>query len=85
MWTTSTRNINKGSINFFSLEKEIAMGRRFAAEIERRVKLLNEPTINEYANRVGQTSFELGCESPFTIMCRRIRRNQCFALRRILL
>ena len=30
------RNINKGSINFISLEKEIAMGRQMAAEIERR-------------------------------------------------
>src|SRR5262249_40081620 len=38
-----TRNINKGSINFFSLEKEISMGRQLAAEIERQVKLLNEP------------------------------------------
>src|SRR5215468_1085434 len=26
-----TRNINKGSINFFSLEKEISMGRQLAA------------------------------------------------------
>src|SRR5207237_5387690 len=49
-----TRNINKGSINFFSLEKEIGMGRQLAAEIERQVKLLNDPTITEYVNRVGQ-------------------------------
>src|SRR5437868_10540616 len=45
-----TRNINKGSINFFSLEKEIGMGRQLAAEIERQVKLLNDPTISEYVN-----------------------------------
>src|SRR5689334_11924486 len=32
------RDINKGSINFFSLDKEIAMGRQLAAEIERQVK-----------------------------------------------
>ena len=29
------RNINKGSINFISLDHEIAMGRQLAAEIER--------------------------------------------------
>src|SRR5215510_8531545 len=48
------RNINKGSINFISLDKEIAMGRQLAAEIERQVKLIEDPTINEYVNRVGQ-------------------------------
>ena len=48
------RNINKGSINFISLDKEIAMGRHLAAEIEREVKLNEDPTINEYVNRVGQ-------------------------------
>src|SRR5262249_41851352 len=35
------RNINKGSLNFFSLEKEIQMGRQLAAEIERQVKLVD--------------------------------------------
>src|SRR5262245_38113881 len=48
------RDINKGSINFISLEKEIAMGRQLAAEIERQVLLIDDPTINEYVNRVGQ-------------------------------
>ena len=42
-----TRNINKGSINFFSLEKEIQMGRQLAAEVEKQAKLVNDPTINE--------------------------------------
>jgi beta-barrel assembly-enhancing protease len=48
------RNINKGSINFMSLEKEIALGRELAAEVERSVKLVEDPMINEYVNRVGQ-------------------------------
>src|SRR5262245_6029222 len=50
----SNRNINKGSINFMSLEKEVAMGRELAAEVERSVKLIEDPVINEYVNRVGQ-------------------------------
>src|SRR5262249_10865973 len=40
------RNINKGSINFYSLDKEIAMGRQLAAEVERQVKLVDDATIN---------------------------------------
>ena len=48
------RDINKHQINFISLEKEIALGKQLAAEIERTVKLLNDPLITEYVNRLGQ-------------------------------
>src|SRR5215831_9222076 len=62
------RNINKGSINFFSLDREIAMGRQLAAEIERQVKLNEDPTINEYVNRVGQNLVRNSdAKVPFTI------------------
>jgi predicted Zn-dependent protease len=64
------RDINKGlgNINFMSLEKEIAMGRQLAAEIERQVKLLDDPTINEYVNRVGQNIVRNSdAKVPFTI------------------
>jgi peroxiredoxin len=36
------RDINKGQINFYSLEKELALGRRMAAEMDRRSKLVAE-------------------------------------------
>ena len=49
-----SRNINAGQINFLSLEKEIALGRQLALEVERSSKLLDDPEINEYVNRVGQ-------------------------------
>src|SRR5439155_26593241 len=42
------RNINKGSINFISLEKEIAMARQLAPQIERQADLIDEPMMNEY-------------------------------------
>jgi predicted Zn-dependent protease len=62
------RNINKGSINFTSLEKEIALGRQLAAEVERQVKLVDDPTINEYVNRVGQNLVRNSdAQVPFTI------------------
>ena len=76
-----TRNINKGSINFFSLEKEIAMGRQLAAEIERQVKLLNDPTINEYVNRVGQNIVRNSdAKVPFTIKVVESDEINAFAL-----
>jgi predicted Zn-dependent protease len=76
-----TRNINKGSINFFSLEKEIAMGRQLAAEIERQVKLLNDPAINEYVNRVGQNIVRNSdAKVPFTIKVVESDEINAFAL-----
>ena len=48
------RNINTGQINFFSIEKEIAIGRELATEIERTNRILNDWEVNEYVNRLTQ-------------------------------
>jgi predicted Zn-dependent protease len=75
------RNINKGSINFISLEKEIAMGRQMAAEIERQAKLVEDPTINEYVNRVGQNLVRNSdAKVPFTIKVVDSEEINAFAL-----
>src|SRR5215475_5914588 len=75
------RNINKGSINFYSLDKEIAMGRQLAAEIERQVKLIDDPTINEYVNRVGQNLVRNSdAKVPFTIKVVESDEINAFAL-----
>jgi beta-barrel assembly-enhancing protease len=37
-----------------SQEKEIAVGKQFASEIDRSAKLIEDPVINEYVNRVAQ-------------------------------
>ena len=55
------RNINSGSDKFFgwlggSKEKEIAIGRQLAMQVEQQVKLVEDPLITEYINRVGQNS-----------------------------
>jgi predicted Zn-dependent protease len=47
------RDVGKG-VNFYSLEKEIAMGKQLAQEIERQAKIVDDPVIAEYVNRVGQ-------------------------------
>ena len=43
-----------GSLNFYSLEKEMALGRQLAVEVERQARLLDDPLITEYVNRVAQ-------------------------------
>ncbi|MBO0799998.1 MAG: peptidase M48, partial [Blastocatellia bacterium] len=48
------RNINKGQIDFYSLDKEIALGRQLAAQVDRESKFVTDPIVVEYVNRVGQ-------------------------------
>lgn len=43
-----------GKVNFYSLEKEIGLGKQLAMEVERQAKLVDDPIITEYVNRVGQ-------------------------------
>jgi predicted Zn-dependent protease len=48
------RNINKLQINFYSYDKEVAIGRQFAKEVDRSAKLVDDSIIADYINRVGQ-------------------------------
>lgn len=43
-----------GSVNFYSLEKEIALGKQLAADVEKHAKIVDDPVISEYVNRIGQ-------------------------------
>src|SRR5262249_24159918 len=75
------RNINKGNINFTSIEKEIALGRQLAAEVDRQVKFVEDPTINEYVNRVGQNIVRNSdAKVPFTIKVIESDEINAFAL-----
>jgi len=47
------RDVARG-VNWYSIEKEIAMGKQYAQEVERQAKLVDDPVITEYVNRVGQ-------------------------------
>ncbi|HTM51394.1 MAG TPA: M48 family metallopeptidase [Bryobacteraceae bacterium] len=47
------RDIGKG-VNFYSIEKEIALGKQLAEEVRRQSKLVEDPLIAEYVNRLGQ-------------------------------
>jgi predicted Zn-dependent protease len=50
-----TRNIGgKGISNWYSVEQEIGIGREYSKEIEARARLLSDPVVTEYVNRIGQ-------------------------------
>ncbi|MBM3804782.1 MAG: peptidase M48 [Acidimicrobiia bacterium] len=62
------RDINKGNWNMMSIEKEIGLGKQLAQEIERQVKLIDDPEINEFVSRVGQNLVRNSdAKVPFTI------------------
>lgn len=61
------RNVGKG-VNFYSLEHEIALGKGLAQEVERTSKLIDDPIVTEYVNRVGQNLVRNSdAQVPFTI------------------
>src|SRR5258707_2848063 len=61
------RSVGKG-VNFFSLEREISLGKALAQEVERSSKLIDEPVVTEYVNRVGQNLVRNSdARVPFTI------------------
>jgi predicted Zn-dependent protease len=43
-----------GGPNLYSIEKELALGRQLSLEVERQVKLFDDPIIGEYMNRLVQ-------------------------------
>jgi predicted Zn-dependent protease len=61
------RNVGKG-VNLFSLEREIGLGKQLAQEVERSSKLIDDPVVTEYVNRVGQNLVRNSdARVPFTI------------------
>jgi predicted Zn-dependent protease len=55
-------------VNFYSLEREIALGKEMAAEVEREARLCDDPAITEYVNRLGQNLVRNSdAKVPFTI------------------
>jgi predicted Zn-dependent protease len=61
------RGVGNG-VNFYSLEREIALGKSLAQEVERSAKLVDDPIVSEYVNRVGQNLVRNSdAKVPFTI------------------
>lgn len=64
------RNVGcgQGLGNWYSLEKQIEMGKSYAAQVEQSSKLIKDPVITEFVNRVGQNLVRNSdAQVPFTI------------------
>jgi len=62
-----SRDVGKG-MNWFSLEKEIAVGKAMAQQVEAQSRMVDDPTISEYVNRLGQNLVRNSdAKVPFTI------------------
>jgi beta-barrel assembly-enhancing protease len=58
----------RGMGNWYSLESEIRMGKQYAMQVEQGVKLVQDPVVNEYVNRIGQNLVRNSdAQVPFTI------------------
>ncbi|MGC1463361.1 MAG: M48 family metalloprotease [Terracidiphilus sp.] len=58
----------RGLGNWYSTDTEIKMGKTYADEVEKSSKLINDPVISEYVNRIGQNIVKNSdCKVPFTI------------------
>jgi beta-barrel assembly-enhancing protease len=74
------RDVGKG-VNFYSLEREIALGKQMAQEVERQAKIVDDPTIAEYVNRLGQNLVRNSdAKVPFTIKVVDSEEVNAFAL-----
>jgi len=61
------RSVGKG-LDFYSLEREIALGKQLAQEVDKSAKFINDPVVTEYVNRVGQNLVRNSdARVPFTI------------------
>jgi beta-barrel assembly-enhancing protease len=64
------RNVGcgRGVGNWYTVEGQVARGRVFAQQIESQIKLVNDPVVTEYVNRIGQNLVRNSdAQVPFTI------------------
>jgi hypothetical protein len=63
------RNVGgRGIGDWYSLETEIRMGKQYSMMVENSVKLVQDPVVNEYVNRIGQNLVRNSdAKVPFTI------------------
>ena len=64
------RKLNTGLVSKMSMstEKEVALGRQLAAEVDRQAKFVDDPMVTEYVNRVAQNLvLHSDAKIPFTV------------------
>jgi beta-barrel assembly-enhancing protease len=64
------RNVGceRGMGNWYSIEKQIAMGKSYSMQVESQSKMVSDPVVTEYVNRIGQNLVRNSdAQVPFTI------------------
>ena len=61
-------NRKVGGMDWYSIEKEIRIGKEYAQQLEQSMRMVQDPVINEYVNRIGQNLVRNSdAKVPFTI------------------
>ena len=61
------RNVGSG-LDFYSLDREVALGRELSQQVEQQARLVTDPVVTEYINRIGQNLVRNSdARVPFTI------------------
>ena len=47
------RDVGK-CLNFYSVEKEMALGKQLAQQVKQNARMVDDPVVSEYVNRVAQ-------------------------------
>lgn len=57
-----------GGMDWYSIERDIRAGKEFAQQIEQSMRMVQDPVVNEYVNRIGQNLVRNSdAKVPFTI------------------
>jgi beta-barrel assembly-enhancing protease len=74
------RDVGSG-LDFYSIDREIALGHQLSNEVEQSARLVRDPIINEYINRIGQNLVRNSdARVPFTIKVLDTDEVNAFAL-----
>ncbi len=61
------RNVGSG-LDFYSLDREVALGHELSQQVEQQARLVSDPVVTEYVNRIGQNLVRNSdARVPFTI------------------
>jgi len=61
-------NRKMGGMDWYSIEKEVKLGKEFAQQVEQSMRMVQDPVVNEYINRIGQNLVRNSdAKVPFTI------------------
>jgi predicted Zn-dependent protease len=68
------RRVDKG-VNFYSIQQELALGKQLAREVEKEARIVDDPIVSEYVNRLGQ-NLVLNSDVTFPVSFKVIQSDQ---------